>query len=34
MAQKKRFAQKSQNCRKHMSLPLAAFVAGGTSPDA
>jgi len=31
MAQKPRCAQKSKNCRKSMSLPLAAIVASGNS---
>jgi len=34
MAQKPRFAQKSKNCRKSMSLQLAACVASYNSPDA
>jgi len=34
IAQKPRCAQKSKNCRKNMSLPLAACAVGDNSPDA
>jgi len=34
MAQKARCAQKSKNCRKSMSLPLAACAASHNSSDA
>jgi len=34
MAQKPRCAEKSKNCRKSMSLPLAACAASDNLPDA